>query len=153
MLRKNKSLETELAGEAFQTLIGRNTSMEGRISFSDGIRIDGRLTGDINVDRGASGSIAIGPDAEVRGNITAHRVLVAGTVMGNIHALESAHLLPTARVTGDIVYAQLAISPGALVNGALRDATRTAEAAERPVNLIRLADKAQDVAVNADHHG
>lgn len=152
MLRKNRSLEN-MAAIAFQTLVGRNTSLEGRITFSDGIRIDGRVTGDINVERGATGSVAVGPEAEVRGNITAHRVLVAGTVFGNIHATENAHLLPTARVMGDIVYGQLSISPGAQVNGTLRDLAHGAETTERTGNLIRLADKSVDVVVHAEHRG
>jgi cytoskeletal protein CcmA (bactofilin family) len=152
MLRKNKILEDELAGETFQTLVGRNVCMEGRITFSDGIRIDGRVTGDISAERNAAGSIAVGPDAEVRGNLSAHRVLVAGTVIGNIHASESAHLLPSARVTGDITYARLSVSPGAQVNGKLSDITRSVEAPERPGNLIRLADKTTDNPLHADHH-
>jgi len=150
MLRNNKSLEKDLATEAFQTLVGRNASMEGRITFSDGIRIDGRVTGDIAVERNASGAVAIGPDAEVRGNIAAQRVLVAGTVIGDIHASQSVHLLATARVTGDITYAQLSISPGAQVNGTLHDLGRTVETAERPGNLIRLADKTLDGALQAE---
>ncbi|MGE5524521.1 MAG: bactofilin family protein [Rhodospirillaceae bacterium] len=152
MLRKNRSLDN-MAAIAFQTLVGRNTSLEGRITFSDGIRIDGRVTGDINVERGATGSVAVGPEAEVRGNITAHRVLVAGTVFGNIHASESAHLLPTARVMGDIVYGELSVSPGAQVNGSLRDLAHGVEATERTGNLIRLADKSVDAVVHAEHRG
>jgi cytoskeletal protein CcmA (bactofilin family) len=150
MLRNNKSLEKNFGTEAFQTLIGRNANMEGRITFSDGIRIDGRITGDISVERGASGSIAIGPDAQVQGNISAQRVLIAGTVIGDIHASQSVHLLASARVTGDIAYAQLSISPGAQVNGTLHDVARSGETAERPGNLIRLADKTLDAALQAD---
>jgi cytoskeletal protein CcmA (bactofilin family) len=150
MLRNNKSLEKSFGTEAFQTLVGRNANMEGRITFSDGIRIDGRVTGDISVERGASGSIAIGPDAEVQGNISAQRVLIAGAVIGDVHASQSVHLLASARVTGDIAYAQLSISPGAQVNGTLRDMARSGDTAERPGNLIRLADKTLDAALQAD---
>ena len=152
MLRKNNPVEKDFGGIAFQTLVGRNTLFEGRIVFSDGIRIDGRVNGDITVERGASGSVAIGPDAEVRGNITAQRVLVAGVVFGNVNASDSAHLLPTARITGDIVYGRLSISPGAQVNGTLRDLTHAGDAVDRPGNLIRLADKGVDVLVHADQH-
>lgn len=150
MLRKNKSLDEDLGIDKFQTLVGRNTSMEGRITFSDGVRIDGRLAGDIEAERDATGAVAIGPEAEVRGNISAHRVLVAGTVIGNIRASESAHLLPTARIVGDIAYAKLTVSAGAKVNGTLSELSHAATAAERPANLIRLADKTQDSVLQAD---
>jgi cytoskeletal protein CcmA (bactofilin family) len=145
MLRRKKPPEDEFAIEAFHTLVGSKTSIEGRISFSDGIRVDGRVTGDIQVERGAMGSIAVGPEAEVRGNITAHRVLVAGTVHGNIRALETVHLLPTARVTGDVSYAKLSIRSGAVVKGVLSDLAKSEDAAaEPPGKLIRLADKVSD---------
>ncbi len=146
MLRKNKPLEEELAIDSFQTLVGRNTTLQGTINFSDGIRIDGRVVGDIQVERGSVGCIAVGPDAEVRGNILAHRVLVAGTVIGNIRAIEIAHLLGTARVTGDISYAKLSIAAGAQVNGALSDGSSAEDTAERSGKLIRLADKTHDSA-------
>jgi cytoskeletal protein CcmA (bactofilin family) len=144
MLRKNKPPEETLVVEPFQTLIGPATTLEGRVDFSDSIRVDGRVVGDIQAERGAVGCIAVGPEAEVRGNITAHRVLVAGTVIGNIRALEIAHLLGTARVTGDIAYARLSMCAGAQVNGKLADLTRTEEAVDRPGKLLRLAEKAHD---------
>lgn len=150
MLRKNKSLDEDFGIHKYQTLVGRNTRMEGRITFSDGVRIDGRVTGDIEAERDATGAVAIGPEAEVRGNITAHRILVAGTVIGNIRASESAHLLPTARITGDVAYAKLTVSAGAKVNGTLSDLSHASATAERPANLIRLADKTQDNGLQAD---
>lgn len=144
MLRKNKPLEQELTVETFQTLVGRNATFQGSISFSEGIRIDGRVTGDIEAERGSTGCIAVGSEAEVRGNIVAHRVLVAGTVHGNIRAIEVVHLLGTARVTGDISYAKISIAPGAQVNGLLSEAASAAGESDRSGRLIRLADKSHD---------
>lgn len=40
MLRKNKPLDEELGAEKFQTVVGPNVHLEGRILFSEGIRID-----------------------------------------------------------------------------------------------------------------
>lgn len=142
MLRRKKSPEDEFA--VFHTLVGPQITMDGRINFSDGIRIDGHIVGDVQVERGAVGSIAIGPGGEVRGNITAHRILIAGTVIGNVRALEMTHLLGTARVTGDISYAKISICPGAVVNGALSELAKSGEAAEAAGKLIRLADKTLD---------
>ena len=142
MLRKTKPLEDDFA--VFHTLVGPNATIEGRIKFSDGIRIDGHVVGDIEVEREAVGSIAVGPGGEVRGNITAHRVLIAGAVFGNIHALEMAHLLSTARITGDISYVKLSICSGAVINGALCELAEGERTTEGPRKLIRLADKTHD---------
>jgi cytoskeletal protein CcmA (bactofilin family) len=140
MLRKSKP-EDDFA--VFHTLIGPKTTIEGRINFSDGVRIDGHVVGDIQVEREAVGSIAVGPGGEVRGNITAHRVLIAGAVFGNIRALEMAHLLSTARITGDVSYAKLSICSGAVINGALCELAKGEETSEGP-KLLRLADKTHD---------
>jgi len=83
---KKRKLEETLAIEAFKTIIDASTSMEGRMNFANSVRIDGKIVGDLLVDSGAAGIIAVGPEAEVRGNIDAHRVLVAGKVHGNIRA-------------------------------------------------------------------
>ncbi len=141
MLRR-KSPEDEFA--VFHTLIGPKVTLEGRINFLDGLRIDGHVVGDVQVERGAAGSIAIGAGGEVRGNVTAHRILIAGTVIGNVRALEMAHLLATARVTGDSSYASISIHPGAVVNGTLSELATTGEAAEGSGKLIRLPEKAHD---------
>lgn len=80
-------------------------------------------------------------------------MLIAGTVIGNIRASESAHLLAGAHVTGNIAYARLSIAPGAQVNGTLSELARSADAVERPARLIRLADKTQDAAVPVEQRG
>lgn len=124
MFRKKKKLEETLAIEAFKTLIDATTTLQGSMNFVHSVRIDGKVVGDLLVDPGAAGIIAIGPKAEVRGNIDAHRVLVAGKVHGNIHAADSVHLMSSARVSGDISYGSISIEYGARVNGLLVDVTK-----------------------------
>ena len=142
MLRKNKSRDETLDAEPFQTLVGKNTAIEGRLTFSEGIRIDGRVNGDVELAAGAEGAVAVGPDAEVRGNISAQRVLVAGKVVGDIQASDAVHLLATARISGDVSYGRICISPGAQVNGTL---TALAEA------RAPTAAKAQELAGTPEH--
>jgi cytoskeletal protein CcmA (bactofilin family) len=151
VLRRNKPLEDDFA--VFHTLVGPNATVEGRIKFSDGIRIDGHVVGDVEVEREAAGAIAVGPSGEVRGNIVAHRVLIAGAVFGNIRALEMAHLLSTARITGDISYAKLSICAGAVINGALCELPAGEGTTEGPRRLIRLADKTHDNAATPGSSG
>ena len=118
-----------LAIDAFKTVIDAATVMEGRIVFAESIRIDGKVIGDLQEEPGAKGSVAIAPRATVCGDIVAHRVLVAGTVQGNIHATEIVQLMNGARITGDISYAAITIAHGAVVNGSLTGSARKAESA------------------------
>lgn len=137
MFGKSRRLAEEtLANETFKTFIDASTTVEGRMTFESDVRIDGRIIGDVAVQGGATGLVAVGPDAEVRGDVSAHRVLVAGAVRGNIHAVDAVQLLAGARVSGDITYGSIAIVRGARVNGLLidlaKDTTGTSASSARP---------------------
>jgi cytoskeletal protein CcmA (bactofilin family) len=135
-----------LAIDAFKTVIDAATVMEGRIIFAESIRIDGKVIGNLQVEPGATGSVAVAPGATVCGDIVAHRVLVAGTVQGNIHSTEIVQLMNGARVTGDISYAAITIAHGAIVNGSLTDCSRKeAPASEMQRNPLRLASEVRDL--------
>lgn len=140
MFGKTKTPGEILAIDAFKTFIDASTVIEGRIIFAESIRIDGKVMGGVQVEPGATGSVAVGPGAIVRGDIVAHRVLVAGTVQGNIQAMEIVQLMDGAQVTGDISYAAILIVHGASVNGSLTDSSRNEEpSSEKRRKLLRLA--------------
>ena len=145
MFGKTKTPVEILAIDAFKTIIDAATVMEGRIVFAESVRIDGKVIGDLQVEPGVTGSVAVAPGATVCGDIVAHRVLVAGTVQGNIQAMEIVQLMPGARVTGDITYAAITIAHGAIVNGSLADSSRNEEpASEKRRKLLRLAGDGRD---------
>jgi cytoskeletal protein CcmA (bactofilin family) len=140
MFGKTKAPGEILAIDAFKTFIDASTVMEGRIVFAESIRIDGKVLGNVEVEPGATGSVAVGPGAIVRGDIVAHRVLIAGTVQGNIRALETVQLMDGARVTGDISYQSISIVQGASINGALTESSGSEEpSSEKRRKLLRLA--------------
>jgi cytoskeletal protein CcmA (bactofilin family) len=158
MFGKTKAPGEILAIDAFKTFIDASTVMQGRIVFAESIRIDGKVLGNVEVEPGATGSVAVGPGAIVRGDIVAHRVLIAGTVQGNIRALETVQLMDGARVTGDISYQSISIVQGASVNGALTESAASSSneepSSEKRRKLLRLAvdgggSSPSDVAVKA----
>jgi cytoskeletal protein CcmA (bactofilin family) len=53
----------------------------------------------------------------MRGDIRARRVIVEGTVQGNLHALESVTIRPGATVNGDVYAQRVAIEQGARLCG------------------------------------
>jgi cytoskeletal protein CcmA (bactofilin family) len=61
--------------------------------------------------------VAIGPTGEVSGDITAHRVMVAGKVEGNIYASERVEFHKDSVVHGDISYGSIAVEHGARLLG------------------------------------
>lgn len=101
------------------SLIGAGTRVDGSVTFSGGLRVDGEVYGNIGCEKGQSGTLVISEHAHVEGEITVGHVVINGTVVGPVVASESLELLPNARVTGDVEYHQLEMQQGAVVQGRL----------------------------------
>ena len=91
---------------------GTNVTLEGRLCFSEVIRIDGRVNGDIV----SSGSLIIGPTAVVTGNILVESLVLLGTIYGSIKAYKTVQLSSISKVYGHISYGELSLE-GALHEG------------------------------------
>ncbi len=103
--------------EHFETIIGSNTEVHGRIVIDKGMRVDGKVIGNIEAQPNSTVSVALGAAGQVLGDISAYRVLVAGKVEGNIYAAERVELHDGSEVRGDITYGQIGIEPGAKLFG------------------------------------
>jgi cytoskeletal protein CcmA (bactofilin family) len=101
------------------SLIGAGTVIEGNISFSGGLRVDGQVHGNITSAGDQPGMLVISEQAKVEGEIRVHHVMVNGQVKGPIHADETLELQPKASVTGDVHYQKLEMQMGAVVQGRL----------------------------------
>lgn len=101
------------------SLIGAGTRLDGDLSFSGGLRIDGEVHGSITSDEAQPGTLVISEQAIVEGRISVSHAVINGTVVGPIAATDSLELLPNARVTGDVEYRQIEIQLGAVVEGRL----------------------------------
>ena len=99
------------------SLIGPGTRIEGNLSFSGGLRVDGEIKGNVSSDEGQPGTLVLGENAKIEGEIRVAHVVVNGTVVGPISASESLELQPNARVTGDVTYLCIEIQHGAIVQG------------------------------------
>lgn len=110
-----------------RTLVGEGTVVRGELRFSDGLRIDGTVQGDI-VAEGERSLLVISEQARVEGRIEAGHVILCGTVLGPIASDDLLEVQPKARVEGDIRYHVLELHPGARVTGELRPL----KAEERP---------------------
>lgn len=100
-------------------LIGAGTVIEGNISFSGGLRIDGQVRGNVMASPDKPGTLVLSEQARVDGEIHVSHAVINGTVNGSIHALEYAELQGKANVTGDVHYQALEMQLGAVVQGRL----------------------------------
>jgi len=62
-----------------ETTISKNITIEGNISGTDAITVEGILLGDITVN-----NVVIGKNGSVKGSITAQKVIISGKVDGTI---------------------------------------------------------------------
>ncbi|MGH8662593.1 MAG: bactofilin family protein [Burkholderiales bacterium] len=102
-----------------ECLIGAGTTIEGSIIFSGGLRVDGRVRGDVIAAEGKAGTLVLSEQAQIEGEIRVSHVVINGTVVGPVHAAEYVELQPKASVTGDVHYKTLEIQLGAVVQGRL----------------------------------
>ena len=106
-----------------RSLIGEGTAVHGELRFTDGLRIDGEVHGDVIAESGAASLLVISEKARVHGKVTAGHVIINGQVNGPVHSTELLELQPKARIVGDVHYESLEMHQGATINGGLRAAS------------------------------
>lgn len=103
-----------------RTLIGEGTVINGELRFTEGLRIDGEVQGDV-ISAGEHLSIlVISEKARVTGKVRAAHVIINGTVFGPVQSDDILELQPKATVVGDVRYEVLEMHPGATIHGELR---------------------------------
>ena len=107
-MSKNNSLENPSVN-----LIGAGTVIEGDITTNGDIRIDGSLTGSINV----KGKLVVGVSGTIEGEIICQNADVSGTIKGKIGVAELLSLKASSKLTGDIITNKIAVEPGATFSG------------------------------------
>lgn len=112
-----------------RSLIGEGTVLHGEVRFSDGLRVDGEVHGDIVAVGDEHNILVISEKARVHGKVSAGHVIINGTVVGPVQSDELLELQPKARITGDVRYEALEMHQGATIDGELR-ALKTTD--ERP---------------------
>ena len=103
-----------------RSLIGEGIVVKGTIDFSDGLRVDGEVQGDLMSRRDGPSLLVIGAKARVTGKVNADHVIIVGEVIGPVLCTGLLELQPSARIVGDVTYELLEMHPGAVIDGELR---------------------------------
>ena len=100
-------------------LIGAGTEIKGDMTFDGGLRVDGRVHGNVVSVDGKPGTLVLSEAARIEGEIRVSHVVINGTVVGPVHAADYVELQSKANVTGDVYYRTLEMHLGAVVQGRL----------------------------------
>lgn len=125
---------------SIRSLIGEGTVVQGTLRFSDGLRIDGEVQGDVVANVNDTSILVISEKAKVTGTVKAGHVIINGTVIGPVESNHLLELQPKARIQGDVRYESLEMHQGATIEGALQRLTPAVAAAgaedKRPLKLL-----------------
>ena len=96
--------------------IDQGSEFEGKLSFKDTVRIDGRFRGEISSEN----TLIVGESGEIEATIRSKMVAVSGTLIGDVHATEKVVVHKTGRVEGNIEAAVLVVEEGAVIEGQIK---------------------------------
>ena len=101
------------------SLIGDGTTVEGNVIFSGGLRVDGRVKGNVLTSDEQPSTLVLSERARIEGEIRVSHAVINGTVVGPVFGGEYVELQAKSNVTGDVHYRTLEIQLGAVVQGRL----------------------------------
>ncbi len=99
--------------EDIKTIITEDVEISGSIKCTGGVRLGGKVNGDITT----AGDVLVEKTAAVKGNVSGNSVTVQGMIKGNIAARERLELKGTAKVAGDIKAKRLVVEEGVSLVG------------------------------------
>ncbi len=109
----SKPMAEPLPGGAAKNVLANDVDIKGTIKFENELIFDGKIEGEIL----SEGTLVIGKNAEVRGEVKTKSVTVHGTVFGNITVSEKAELKSSSQLTGDLKATRIIIEEGATFIG------------------------------------
>lgn len=104
---------------AVQCLIGNNVELQGGLTFSGGLHVDGKIIGDVVVTDGQTGHLTLSTNGIIEGNVHVNSAEVNGTIKGDVYVSGNLRLHSNAHVTGNVYYTGVEIQKGAMINGRL----------------------------------
>lgn len=120
-------------GSELGTIIGQDASVEGKLSVSHAVRIDGHLNGELI----STDTITVGSSGRVEGELTGENIVIGGQVEGSLKSSGLITLEAGSRFTGDLEAARLVIIEGAVFNGrsAMGSSGKPGKVIPRKINL------------------
>jgi cytoskeletal protein CcmA (bactofilin family) len=105
---------------AITTLIDKDIVISGDTSYTGGIRIDGKIKGNLKV-HGDEGSLLImGYGSTITGDVEVEKAIINGEINGNVKCNDYLELNTNAIVNGSIEYDIIEVQEGAKITGDLK---------------------------------
>ena len=139
--RPKQAAASDAGPSGLTAFIDQGSEFEGKLSFRDTVRIDGRFQGEITSEN----TLIVGEPGDIEATIRSNTVVVSGKVHGSIYAAKKVVLHKAAFVTGDIETPVISIEEGAVLNGQVKmpspDGRHTSTA---PLKAIKGGNKGEN---------
>jgi cytoskeletal protein CcmA (bactofilin family) len=117
MFRKKNTMAIDVSRLA--GLLAHDTCVRGDVMFAGGMRIDGRVEGNVLGKPDDHGLLVLSEKGVIVGTVKVHDAVINGRVEGDLEVEHYLELQVSARVTGNITYRTLKLDCGATVDGKL----------------------------------
>lgn len=113
MIGKEKKRPAAEPG-TISTLLGRDTQIEGSLTFKEIIRVDGHIKGKLV---SSQGTVIVGENAVIEADVQVGVAIIRGKLQGRVDAGQRIEIYAPAKVTGDICAPIVTIDSGVVFNG------------------------------------
>jgi len=110
MIKKTDTKTPTVGKEGGLTcVIAEGTVIEGKFTCSENVRLDGKIIGEIKVEK----RLVMGESGVIDGKISTENAVIKGKIKGNIHTIDTLHLQNTANIDGNIISNKMIVDEGA----------------------------------------
>ena len=121
--------------------ISQGIKIKGEVTGSEDLFVDGTVDGKLSL---TNGSLTIGPNGNVKADVSAREVIVRGKIEGKVTGRDKVQLWSTGQVTGEVQTDRLAIEDGALLRGRVEAGKPANKVAEIKASAAPAAGKSSD---------
>ena len=105
---------------AITTLIDKDIVISGDTSYTGGIRIDGKMIGNLKVHGEEDSLLIMGHGSKITGDVDVEKAIINGEINGNIKCHDYLELNTNSIVNGTIEYDIIEVQEGAKITGDLK---------------------------------
>lgn len=116
VLKRDELTSPELNVNDVHTILGPESSFEGKLVFEGTVRIDGNYKGQIKTDN----VLVIGQGARVEATMEVGSVVINGEVVGDVIAKQLVEIHAPGRLRGNMTTPQLMIAKGVIFEGSCK---------------------------------
>ena len=101
------------------TLIGKNTIINGDLIFTGGLHVDGKIVGNVIAEENSMAVLILSENGSIEGEVKVPNMVLNGKIVGDVFGSNRVELAQKSRINGSVYYNLIEMAIGAEVNGGL----------------------------------